>query len=405
MTLRTPAQPLVCRLPQAAARLRPERRVLSGKSARLRSVAMAATLLLALGTPGCRGPEALPGYADKQRGVCFEFSWPPREGKGYGSPASAGTLARLKELGVDWISITPFGFLRTTGDTAVRWGARRIVETDSSLIAVTAQAHALGIHVMLKPHLWLRPPLWVGDVEMRSAADWHAWFESYSGFILHYAELAEHNGMEGLVIGNELAKASARERDWRAIIRRIRRSYHGLLTYGAAMEEVFTVPFWDDLDFIGVSGYYPLVDQPSPPAASLIAAWQPIGERLGALSARVGKKIVFTELGYRSADAAAWRQWEVPDTARVNVQLQADAYRAFFEAVWSKSWCAGVYWWKWPSSGEKGRANDYPPVGKPAEEVLRHFFLQGPAGAPPGPKVRPEASTDTRRLRSSPALK
>jgi hypothetical protein len=152
--------------------------------------------------------------------------------------------------------------------------------------------------------------------------------------------------------------------------------YGGALTYGAGWNEVYEVPFWDALDFIGLSAYYPLVDGPSPDKAALARAWHPLLDRLEALSRRWRKTIVFTELGYRSADAAAWKQWEVRRDAPVNLRLQADAYAAFFDAVWPQPWFGGVYWWKWLSFPDDGgpEDNDYTPRGKPAEDVLRRYY-------------------------------
>ncbi len=339
----------------------------------------APALIAALVLCGCsRARPALPAVAadGKQRGMCYEFAWPPRSGLGYGSAASERSLTHLKNLGITWISITPFGFMRSPTDTVIRWSGARIVENDSSLVATTRQAHALGIAVMLKPHLWLRPPLWVGQISMTTGEAWRAWFRAYTAFILHYATLALRGGMDGFVVGNELGGTSRREAEWRSLIARVRSIYHGPLTYGAGMNEVFDVPFWDALDFIGVSGYYPLVDARSPDRALLEGAWVPIADRLRALSLRWNRRVIFTELGYRSSDYAAWKQWEIPREAEANPTVQSEAYAAFLEAVWPQPWCAGVYWWKWPSSDEGGGTsdNDYTPIHKPAEDILRHFW-------------------------------
>jgi hypothetical protein len=306
-----------------------------------------------------------------------------RPGRGYGSEASAESLQRLKELGVTWISITPFGFQRRPQDTTFRWFggvSTGYGESDERLLGVTRQAHALGLKVMLKPHIWLRPPDWPGSIEPAGEDGWSEWFRTYREFILHYAILARMTGIDALCIGNELEKTTARSREWRSVIAAVRAAYPGPLTYGASFEEVFRVPFWDALDFIGVSAYFPLVDESSPGRARLAAAWTAVADKLAGLSAATGRKVVFTELGYRSADLGAWKQWEVPRGAPVNLALQADAYAAFFDAVWPREWMGGVYWWKWFSySGHGGPgSNDYELEGKPAEEVVRRFYRAAP---------------------------
>jgi len=305
-----------------------------------------------------------------------------RPGAGYGSGASEQSLRRLQELGVSWISITPFGFQRRPQDATFRWfraTATNFGESDERLVDVTRQAHALGIKVMLKPHLWLRPPDWPGAIEPKGEDGWREWFRTYREFILHYALLARLSGMDALCVGNELEKTTAREREWRDVIATVRAAYPGPITYGAGFEEVFRVRFWDALDFIGVSAYYPLVDERAPGRARLVAAWGPVVDRLAALSSTHGRKIVFTELGYRSADFGAWKQWEIQRSAPVNLAVQADAYGAFFDAVWPRQWMAGVYWWKWFSHpGHSGPgSNDYELENKPAEKIVNMYYRTG----------------------------
>jgi hypothetical protein len=318
------------------------------------------------------GPHKGMSYAHAMRG-----------GRGYGSEDSARSLRALAALGVEWISVTPFGFQRDPASPGFRTLARAAGgpgETDQSLRAVTRQAHGLGLKVMLKPHIWLRPPHWPGSIEPRTEAGWRAWFASYEAFAGHYARLAQEAGMDAFCVGNELARTTAREADWRRVIAAARREYAGPLTYGAEAEEVFRVPFWDALDFIGVSAYYPLVDHPSPGRAALAEAWRPVVERLARLSASHRRKVVFTELGYRSAPHAAWRHWEITDAAPVDLRAQAEAYEAFYLAVWPQPWFGGVYWWKWFSHpGHSGPgSNDFELEGKPAALVVGRHYRRAP---------------------------
>jgi hypothetical protein len=316
-----------------------------------------------------RAPEIPAGV--KQHGMSFAAANPARGT--YGSTASAESLRELKTLGVDWISIMPFAFHR--GTAGLTWGGDRVWETDESLIAVTKQAHDLGIKVLLKPHVWGRSEL---NMQNWTETEWRAWFDSYARFAEHYAQLARDIRADAYCIGNEQKIASSHEREWRRIIQRVRAVYHGPLTYGANFDEVFDIPFWDALDWIGVSGYFPLSDAATPSRAELIDAWQPILTRLEQLSNRYRRPIVFTEIGYRSADRAAWRQWEIPRDAPTNAQAQRVAYEAFFETVWPKPWVAGAYPWKWFSYPDHGSAsgNHYDFEKKPAAEVIRRAYEQ-----------------------------
>ncbi len=286
----------------------------------------------------------------------------------YGSPASAAALKKVREHGVNWIAITPFGFQRS--EPSVRMGG---YEDDASLRGATIQAHALGMKVMLKPHIWARDE---AAMERWTDEDWRKWFASYEQFITHYATLARDAKIDALCIGNEQKHSTRYEREWRAIIERVRTIYKGPLTYGANFDEVERVAFWDALDWIGVSGYFPLVDAPSPDRATLVKAWEPVLARLEALSKKHRRPILFTEIGYRSADGAAWRQWELPRAAPLNLDVQREAYEAFFAAVWPQPWLAGAYPWKWFSSLDHSGPtdNDYEIENKPAAEVVKRYY-------------------------------
>ena len=105
--------------------------------------------------------------------MSYAHAWDQRAAfRGYGSDGSAESLALLKELGTNWVSITPFGFQRTPQDATIRWGGSRFSKTDEALKAVTKQSQALDINVMLKPHLWLRPPACVGMIEPNTEDGW-----------------------------------------------------------------------------------------------------------------------------------------------------------------------------------------------------------------------------------------
>jgi hypothetical protein len=189
-------------------------------------VAAAAVVLAAVESPaGTAPPRAL--FAEKHRGVCYAHAM--ERGRGYGSPDSAASLRALAGMGVRWISITPFGFQRAADATEIAWGGQRFDESDDRLRQTVAQARALGMKVMLKPHLWLRPPAWPGSIDHRTDAGWRAWFASYRPFILHYAALAQAERMEAFCIGNELQHASLREAEWRALVAEGRGAYAGTI--------------------------------------------------------------------------------------------------------------------------------------------------------------------------------
>ncbi len=328
-----------------------------------------------------------PRITDKHRGVCFVA--------GPGRPTDAA-FDRLAALNVNWISQTPFGWQRSAGapevvlatSGRVWWG-----ESDEGLADAARRARKRGIRTILKPHVWIRDRSdgrWRGNIDFSTPEEWDRWWASYRRFILHYAELAESTGMEVLCIGTELRSAVLnRPEAWRRLIADVRSVYEGELTYSANWYLEFEeVPFWDALDYIGLQVYFPLADSAATALTldELKSAWGPHVKLIEAVQQRVGKPVLFTEVGYRSTADAAVEPWVWRSNAPVDLELQAACYEAMFRTFWRKPWFAGTHVWKWfpegstPFGGRRARRHalqrerGFTPQGKPAEEVLGRWY-------------------------------
>ncbi|MEO0341783.1 MAG: hypothetical protein AAF242_21590, partial [Bacteroidota bacterium] len=140
-------------------------------------------------------------------------------------------------------------------------------------------AKAKGFQVMIKPHVWLMNAdngKWRSDIAMQSEADWDKWFGRYEFEILAFAELAQQVGAGAYCIGAELQQTVIQQPDrWRTLIRKVRTIYNGPLVYAANWnEELEQLTFWDELDYIGVQAYFPLVDKNNPSLESLEKGWE-----------------------------------------------------------------------------------------------------------------------------------
>jgi len=317
-----------------------------------------------------------------------------RRGHGYGSAVSAAELARLKDVGVTWVALTPFAYQSSaTADQIVGFPGhdgpggsfqrRDPSLTDQDLIAEVAAAHQLGIRVTLKPHIWSRDfwegREWQGSIRQDSAAAHAQWWACFREFSLHYARLAETARIDQYCLGTELLEMTTRYPDeWRALIADVRAVYHGPLTYDAHCErELDRIQFWDALDSIGISAYFPLDVPVGASVEQLTAAWRPHCQLIEKLQARFKRPVIFMEIGYRAVADAHQMPW-VYHGGTPDLAAQARAYEAVFRAFAGRSWWQGAYFWKAFTDPElaeaRGDGTDYSFRNRPAEAVLRKWY-------------------------------
>jgi hypothetical protein len=324
-------------------------------------LACIAVLATAAAVPAATHAQARPGF---QRG----FVLTARGAGTYLTPASDSELWSMADGGSDHAAIFTQWFMDTPASSRLAPDPAR-TPTDAAILHAAATARRLGMEVTLKPQIGIRTGSWIGSAR---PADATAFWASYRTMLLHYADLARQAGATTLVIGTEMRTLSADEARWRPLIAAARERFHGRLTYAANYDEFQRVPFWDALDYIGIDAYFALASpgDPAPATDRLAAAWRDRGylAAIAATSARTGKRVLFTEIGYRGAHAAAtrpgdWRARDTPDT-----RVQASAYQAFYDAVASQPWMAGVYWWE--VNPDEWWIQDYNPLGKPAGAVV-----------------------------------
>lgn len=247
--------------------------------------------------------------------------------------------------------------------------------SDPEIRAVIRHARALGLEVMLFPIVWLEergPGEWRGRIDTN---DIDAWFASYSGHLVRWARLAEEEGVTMLSVGSELGSLEQHTDRWLDLIADVRAEYEGDLIYSANWDHHHRTPFWDAVDYIGVTGYYELAprDGAIPSVEGLVDAWAQVVSELAARSERHERPVIITEIGYVSQQDAARFPWDYTVSEVVDLRAQRDLYEAMFRALDGQPWLGGVYIWNW--FGDGGVDDDgYTPRGKPAEHLVRHWF-------------------------------
>lgn len=295
-------------------------------------------------------------------------------------------IPNTKAHGVEWMALTPFGWMENQYSTSIRLNRRANLwgEADVGLQATVRKAHAQGLKIMLKPHIWISRPAdngWRGEIEFSTEKDWGKWEADYRTFILHYARLAEEEHIEILCLATELSRAvQARPAFWKSLAREIRTLYSGELTYAANWYQDYDLTdIWTEMDYIGVNAYFPLTDVANPSVEEIMAGWQPHLDRIGQLSESYDKPVLFTEIGYKNVRETTVKPWEWPRRMEgpvLDESEQANAYEALFRSVGSLSWFRGVFIWDWypnPNRFSTDRVT-FSPQNKQGAKVLRKWY-------------------------------
>ncbi|WP_413204072.1 glycoside hydrolase family 113 [Rhodospirillum sp. A1_3_36] len=311
----------------------------------------------------------------------------------FGSKKALTALTELAESGANAVAIVPTQYVKNIHASHIFRNQK--TETDDNIRTMIRKAKALGLHVMLKPHVHLED---FGLHQRIEPDDLDAFFNDFENVMVHYATLASEEGVELMSLAGELVgltRPANRER-WLKVIKAVRAVYGGKLTYAANWGEELQVPFWDALDYIGVDMYAPITKGSDPTLAEAVAGWTrnptnsvtaevwnglPITEAMHRLSVHQGKKILFTELGYRSIDKAGTGLGDSARQVTVDLAEQALLYEAFFTAMTEvrADWLAGIFFWDWDPEPYRGvdqipNIDDFDVAGKPAMDVSKTWF-------------------------------
>lgn len=302
----------------------------------------------------------------------------------------SANVQQFKKNNIDWITLVPFCSQESHDSPELRHRQKDsmdLVRSNMRWVEQIQVAHNAGMKVFIKPHIWLHTEStdkWRSDIYPANDADWQTWQESYRDYILRYARVAEEGQAEMFCIGTELTRLSLEKpKYWRNLIQEVRTIYSGKITYAANWyQEYENLTFWDELDYIGIQAYFPLTSNENPSLAQISKGWSKHISVIEKVSKRYKRKVLFTEMGYKSTRDSAIKPWVWIDYSNIkkeqeSQETQARCYQAFFDAVWPQNWMAGVHLWQMRSDhikGELGSNLDFTPQGKMAEGVIKAGF-------------------------------
>lgn len=316
----------------------------------------------------------------------------PQSTTDFSSQSFKQSLANLASTNANFVTlIIPYYQSNTSSsDLHPGWNT----PTDQSLIDGITAAHNLGLQVNLKVHLEAYDNSWRANI---NASDRSAWFAAYNQMLLRYGRIAQANGVKQFTVGAELINMastwtnSSNTQNWSNMIKNLRGVYSGKLTYSANWgccgwsDEKNNIGFWSDLDIAGVSAYYELgSDYYNNSPEALIQQWENVNRNdITPFANRVGKPVVFTEVGYKSVTGAHVRPWEYYMGGPADQVEQANNYEALFSYWNTQPFMQGVQLWDWKSNPNAGGSGDtdYTPQNKQAQQVMTKWFSG--SGSPP----------------------
>ncbi len=276
----------------------------------------------------------------------------------------------LENTGANFEIFVPTGYQENPQSETITYMSERNV-SDEELISMIDYAHEKGVRVALKPTVNCLNGTWRAhinffDEDVPCEPKWSNWFRSYTDYQCHYAKIAEAEGCEMFIAGCEMVQTERRESEWRKLITDIRMVYHGLVSYNTDKYQEHRVKWWDAVDVISSSGYYPIDD------------WENQLDRIEPVVKKFGKPFFFAECGCMATTGSSKipNDWSVKGD--VNVIEQADWYKAMFDACSKRDWVRGFCLWSWagkiesPEDALKNRF--YEICNKPAEKCVYEAY-------------------------------
>ncbi len=276
----------------------------------------------------------------------------------------------VKRTNANFIILVPNGLQDTPQSESIDYKSDGTF-TDDELVNFIEYARSMNLRVALKPTVNCRNGTWRAHInffeeDVICEPKWSNWFAAYTEFQIHYAQIAKMTGCEMFIAGCEMVQSERREKEWRKLIMDIRKVFSGLVSYNTDKYQEHNVKWWDAVDVISSSGYYPLND------------WQSQLDRIEKVVKKFNKPFFFAEVGCMSTENSNLvpNDWAV--RGKVDLQGQADWYSEMFRASSVRDWVKGFAIWDWAwkqySLTKAFTHGGYEIYGKPAEQVVADFY-------------------------------
>lgn len=300
----------------------------------------------------------------------FTFGWDAKKGDFFKSSAKESLQLMKERTNSDTVIIALAALQDHPQSTEIDYMGEHMV-SDEELEKMIDFSHSIGLRVILKPTINCKDGTWRAhinffDMEIPCEPKWADWFLSYTDYQLHYARIAEKTGCEMFIVGCEMVQAERRVDEWTKLIKMVKAEYNGLVTYNTDKYQENQVQFWDAVDVISSSGYYPIDD------------WENQLNRIESIIQKYNKPFFFAEAGCPSRTGSSYvpNDWSLD--GEINLKEQAQYYRQMFNACKNRHWIKGFGLWDWETNLypiDSATNNDgYGVYGKEAEIEIKKFY-------------------------------
>jgi hypothetical protein len=277
----------------------------------------------------------------------------------------------VKLTNADFIILVPNGLQDTPQSENIDFSSCATLSDEELIKMIRYAKKKHNLRVCLKPTVNCRNGTWRAhisffDEDVVCEPKWCNWFDSYTKFQCHYAKIAQQEKCEMFIAGCEMVQSEKRETEWRQVISEIRKVYNGLVSYNTDKYQEHNVSWWDAVDVISSSGYYPIND------------WEKQLDRIEKVVKKFDKPFFFAECGCMSVKNANLvpNDWSV--RGDIDLDGQADWYKAMFDACDKREWARGFCIWDWTWRQypiEKAQTHGgYDIYGKTAQQVVREYY-------------------------------
>jgi hypothetical protein len=312
-------------------------------------------------------------------------------------------ISKLSNINASSIIFTPQWFFDENSSVLVQNFGATLFSTD--LLTLLNTTKSLGFDLILFPQIGpVDDVAFLWGSNAHSAFWWEIWFDSYSNFILNYANIAQISDTKQLIMGGKFMLPTFNggmyfdgplsdlpnnsDDTWRSLIKEIRQTYAGELLWATNIHQARDpLPaFIDEFD-----GIYLLVD--SPLAMNSNATFDTINwgfiNVMDSLIYEVYRSTglpIIIGFGYPSVDGAVlgcnilsncindgiFSQNEV-SSFPVDPEAQSLIYNAVFPVVTSRDWITGVAIRGYNPTYENDMSSSSI-SGKPAFQVIEYWF-------------------------------